>query len=280
MITRRLIINADDFGLTEGVNQAVVELARFGTLTDTSVLVNCAMHDQQSISPAKISNIGLGIHLNLTCGQPILPPEDLDTLVDGEGYFHKAEDFFRSLNQINLIQVEKEWRAQVVGFSIKFGRPDHLDSHHHIHLLPRLFPLFLQLASELQVPVRLPITWDLPSEVTRFGDFSGLGKHIDPEMVEHDSRLIQGTGIRFPDYFTENFLPFLENDPKLLKEVFHNLPFGVTELMCHPAYVDQSLQVVSSYVDEREAERKSLMNSTLKDIFRAEEIELIRFQNV
>jgi len=277
---RQLIINADDYGLTDGINQAVYDLAKFGTLTSTSVMVNCAMHTQQTIPPSKVKNIGLGIHLNLTSGKPILPPEDLDSLVDEKGDFHPANQFFRDLNQINLIQVEKEWRAQVVGFAIKFGRPDHLDSHHHIHLLPRLFPLFLQLASELQVPVRLPILWDLIPEVAELGDFHGLGSYIDPEMIEHDSRLIQGTGIRFPDYFIENFLPFLGKDSPLLKEVFHNLPFGVTELMCHPAYVDDRLRQVSSYVDERHAERMSLQNSKLIQVLESEEIELIRFQNI
>ncbi len=280
MNNRQLIINADDFGLTDGVNQAILELSKQGIISSASVMVNQVMHQGQKFTHSMVKNIGLGVHLNLTCGKPILPPEDVDSLVNEQGEFIDSDQFFLSLNKINSIQVEKEWRAQIIGFVVKFGKPDHLDSHHHIHLLPRYFPLFLQLATELKVPVRLPITWDLIPEVAELGNFSGIGSHITQEMVEQNYRLIQGSGIRFPDYFVENFLPNLYHNQELLKKVFHHLPLGVTELMCHPGYVDAHLERQSSYVSQREDERVALKNHTFKQVLGSEQIEIINFQQV
>jgi predicted glycoside hydrolase/deacetylase ChbG (UPF0249 family) len=277
---RQLIINADDFGLTDGVNQAILKLSRLGMVSSTSVMVNQTMHQDQKFTHAMTKHLGLGIHLNRTCGKPILPPEDVDTLVNSDGEFMDSHLFFQSLNKINIIQVEKEWRAQIIGFSIKFGKPDHLDSHHHIHLFPRYFPHFLQLASELKVPVRLPVTWDLIPELTELGDFSGIGRFITPEMIEQDLCLMQGSGIRFPDYFVENFLPHLNNDPVLIQKAFHHLPLGVTELMCHPGFVDLQLEQCSSYVFEREAEYQALSNRSLKKCLDGEQIEIINYKQV
>lgn len=280
MNNRKLIINADDFGLTDGVNQAILELSKRGIVSSASVMVNQVMHQGQKFTNSMVKSIGLGIHLNLTCGKPILPPEDVDTLVDEQGEFIDSTQFFLSLNKINSIQVEKEWRAQIIGFVVKFGKPDHLDSHHHIHLLPRYFPLFLQLANELKVPVRLPISWDLIPEVAELGDFSGVGNPITPEMIEQNYRLIQGSGVRFPDYFVENFLPSVIHNRELLKKAFHTLPEGITELMCHPGYVDAQLERLSGYVSQREAERAALDDHAFKQILDNEHIEIINFQRV
>ncbi len=280
MKDRQLIINADDFGLTDGVNQAILELSHHGTVSSASVMVNQTMHQDQKFTHGMTKHLGLGIHLNLTCGKPILPPEDVDTLVNSNGEFMDSDLFFQSLNTIHTIQVEKEWRAQIIGFSVKFGKPDHLDSHHHIHLFPRYFPLFMQLASELKVPVRLPVSWDLIPELKELGDFSGIGSFITPDMIEQDLRLIQRAGIRFPDYFVENFLPSLNNDPVLIQKVFHHLPLGITELMCHPGFVDWQLEQRSSYVVEREAEYHSLSNRSLKKCLDGEQIEIINYKQV
>ncbi len=275
-----MIVNADDFGLTDGVNQAILELSRKGHVTSTSVMVNHLMHQNLKV-PGNLSElIGLGIHLNLTSGAPILPPEDITTLVGSDGNFSSVEAIFENTSTYNLMQIEKEWRAQIISFVIKFGRPDHLDSHHHVHLLPRIFALFITLAGELQIPVRMPITPDLIPEVEELGDFKGLGNRITSEMLAEDIKIIQYSGVRFPDYFMENFLPAVNEKTELLRKTISNFPVGTTELMCHPAYVDDNLRQISHYAEERDVERKSLEHKEFYKLLSDYGIDLVRYNKI
>ena len=157
---RQLIINADDFGLTPGVTEGILYGAKAGCVSSTTVMVNQFMHLKLSFDPTTAKQLGMGVHLNLTSGKPILPAEDLSTLVVRKVISVGKDFIYHHADVVNLVQVEKEWRAQVIGFLIKFGRPDHLDSHHHIHLLPQLFPIFLQIAGEMRIPIRFPIPMD------------------------------------------------------------------------------------------------------------------------
>ncbi len=275
-----MIVNADDFGLTDGVNQAILELSSKGHVTSTSVMVNHLMHQNLKVPDNLPELIGLGIHLNLTSGAPILPPEDTSTLVDTDGNFSQVEEIFENTSTYNLMQIEKEWRAQIISFVIKFGRPDHLDSHHHVHLLPRIFSLFITLAGELQIPVRMPITPDLIPEVDELGDFRGLGSRISDEMLVEDLKIIQYAGVRFPDYFIENFLPAISENQDLLEKTISNLPVGTAEIMCHPAYVDDYLRQVSHYAEERDLERKSLERKQFFKLLNHSGINLVRYNKI
>lgn len=277
---RRIIINADDFGLTDGVNQAILDLARKGHITSTSVMINHLMHQQLEVPQDLRQIVGLGIHLNLTSGIPVLPIEDVSTLVDADGNFRSANFFFENTTTYNMLQIEKEWRAQIISFVIKFGRPDHLNSHDHVHLIPRLFKLFVAIAGELQIPIRLPIPLDLIPEVEEMGDFLGLGSRITRHMLDDDVKMVQYTGVRFPDYFAENFLQVISNKPTLQQKVIDNLPLGTTELMCHPAYVDANLRKASRYIDERDRERIALERRGFFKLLSQSEIELVRFNQI
>lgn len=277
---RQLIINADDFGLTPGVAEGILHGAKSGYITSTSVMVNQLMHQQLSIDPSALQSLGFGVHLNITTGKPILPPEDLSTLVDTAGIFHNIEYVLGHLDDINPLQVEKEWRAQVIGFLIKFGRPDHLDSHHHLHLLPPFFPIFLQIAEEMHVPVRFPIS---PVGVGRFqGSSEGfrLSPYITDAILEEDYKLLAQTGTRFPDYFCKDFITPTIGRPEMLHKFLENLPQGITEMICHPGYLDDTLFQLSSYTQVRVEELKALTDPSLEEILTSAQVELIRYNRV
>lgn len=277
---RQLIINADDFGLTPGVTEGILQGATFGCITSSSVMINHIMHQHQNVDGDAVRPLGMGVHLNLTSGKPILPPEDLSTLVHPEGIFRDAQFIFEHDDVLNLIQVEKEWRAQIIGFLIKFGRPDHLDSHHHIHLLPRLFPILLQIAGEMRIPVRFPISMDDLDGFPYQAELSGLNDYITSDMLAEDLKMIEKSDVRFPDYFSDDFItPNIDNPDKLV-ECIHHLPEGVTEMMCHPGYLDDLLYQTSSHTQERVDELKALTAPQLKGLFAHEEIELINFSRI
>jgi len=222
---------------------------------------------------------GFGVHLNLTSGKPILPAEDVTTFVDKDGTFIKSDIFFQDIEKINILQVEKEWRTQITAFLIKFGRPDHLDSHHHIHLHPLLFPLFLQIAGELRTPIRFPILLDMVPAITPEFNQNGLGQNISLDMIKEDMEIMKFSGIRTPDYFCDNFITPNIEKPEILKQIFHDLPEGITEIMCHPGSMDETARSFSNY-PTREEELRTLQSDLLRPILEEENIQLTRFTTI
>jgi len=278
-ITRKLIINADDFGLSPSVSQGILSGCATGIVTSTSVMINHMVYQGQSFPSEGDVFPGFGVHLNLTSGKPILPAEDVTTIVDEDGTFIKAEKFFQEIDKLNILQIEKEWRTQITAFLIKFGRPDHLDSHHHIHLHPLLFPLFLQIAGELRTPVRFPILLDMIPAITPEFNQSALGQHISLDMLKEDIGIMKFAGIRTPDYFCDNFITPNMDKPEIIKQIIHELPEGITEIMCHPGYMDDTARSLSNY-PTREEELRSLQSEWLRPIFEEENIQLTRFTTI
>ena len=277
---RQLIINADDFGLTPGVTEGIIYCSQSGCVTSTSVMVNHLMHQRISVNSSTKDYLGMGVHLNLTSGKPILPPEDLNTMVKPDGEFIGVDYLFQHPDLVNIIQVEKEWRAQIIGFLVKFGRPDHLDSHHHIHLLPRFFQVFLQIAEEMRIPIRFPV---LMNELEGFPSdslLSGLSNDIAEEMLADDLALLERSSVRFPDYFVDDFITPNIDQPEKLNEFIQHLPEGVTEMICHPGYLDDLLFQVSSYTQIRVDELKAITAPQLAGLFAHEQIDLISFGKI
>lgn len=277
---RQLIINADDFGLTPGVTEGILQGAMAGCITSTSVMINQFMHQHLAVDPGLHQNLGFGVHLNITTGQPVLPPEDLSTLVGADGAFQGAKYVYEHINELNLIQIEKEWRAQVIGFLIKFGRPDHIDSHHHVHLQPRLFQLFLQIAGEMRTPIRFPIAMDEIKGFPYTEELRGLTEQITPEVLDRNYHLLSQTDLRFPDYFCDDFITPNIHNPERLMEFIHHLPEGITEMMCHPGYLDDMLFQISTYTQIRVDELKALTAPQLGGLFEHENVELVKFSRV
>jgi chitin disaccharide deacetylase len=277
---RQLIINADDFGLTPGVTEGILYGAKAGCVSSTTVMVNQFMHLKLSFDPTTAKQLGMGVHLNLTSGKPILPAEDLSTLVVPEGNFRGKDFIYHHADVVNLVQVEKEWRAQVIGFLIKFGQPDHIDSHHHIHLLPQLFPIFLQIAGEMRIPIRFPILMDGLDGFPYQPNYSGMPEEISQEVINEDLKILEQSGVRFPDYFIDDFITPNIDQPDVLMEFFHHLPEGVTEMMCHPGYLDDLLYQMSTFTQIRVDQLKALTAPQLRGILEHEQIDLIGFHQI
>jgi predicted glycoside hydrolase/deacetylase ChbG (UPF0249 family) len=149
----KLLINADDLGYSPLTNQAIFDLHHRGRLSSTSLVANLP-HSQHAIDGLqRCPDLAIGVHLNLTKGHPVLPPEQIPTLVDPTGKFWFTKDFYaRALTgRINTVEMQAELRAQIERL-LDFGfQPTHLDSHAHWHVLPALGRLIIQLAREYQV---------------------------------------------------------------------------------------------------------------------------------
>ena len=222
---KRLIVNADDLGRTPGINAGIFEAHDRGVVTSATLMVGFTPAEEATDAWARSPEIGIGLHVALTGGRPILPPEEVPSLVDGEGRFPAKPD---GLGGVCPEEVMAEVEAQFERFRALAGRlPTHLDSHHHSHRLPVVCDALISLAGRHSLPVR------------NASDEVGARLHK--------------AEVTTSDFFVERFFGS-EARLEVLLEILGNLAPGVTELMCHPAKVDEALRRDSSYVDEREQE--------------------------
>ena len=248
---KKLIVNADDFGLTDGCNKGIVDAIKNGIVTSTTIMMNMPKA-KDAIELAKENGITqIGIHLTLTSGKPVLPSEDIPSLVNEEGKFHKRRwDLFPNMNQE---EAKKELRAQIEKFLESGLELSHMDSHHHIHMYDELRETVVDLAKEYNVALRNP------DEKTK--DF----------ILQND--------VKTTDYFSMDFYGEEATIDKL-KELIDTLEEGTMEIMVHPAYVDEQLKSISSYNEQRFNEFTMLTNRDMKKWIEDKGIQLVNFTQI
>jgi predicted glycoside hydrolase/deacetylase ChbG (UPF0249 family) len=231
-----LIVNADDFNLTAGVSRGILEAHLRGIVTSASVMVNLPGLEQGRDLVRDAPRLGLGLHLNLTFGPPVLPPTQVVSLVDGAGRFIRDPARVGAIG--DLSEIRAEMAAQAARFEAVFERrPSHLDTHHHLHRNPRLFDVVLDLAETLGIPLRA-LTLEMAGR-------------IQSRRLPAVDRAVGDVG---PEaYWT----------PDRLRTFLTAMQEGVTELMCHPGYADGALSA-SSYCAQREVELRALCDPQVK----------------
>ncbi len=283
---RQLIVNADDFGYTPGVSQGIIRASREGIVTSTSVMVNMPYAAEWILRAQQdVPGLGLGLHLTLTAGRPILPPEEVPDLVTESGTFLPKAQLILRLPRLDMAQVERELRAQVEAFKALVRQPpDHLDSHHHItYLSPPLAALMIQLARDLSVPIRRPVPGGPGGQeqaVRLLKDAVGdLSDAYVEEMIEILNHHAAKSGVPMPDRFVGDFFGERATLGDLLLLLLE-VPEGVTELMCHPAEVDDALRATSGYADRRADELAALTHPSAREVVNSEFIQLITFRDM
>ncbi|UPM54018.1 chitin disaccharide deacetylase [Gottfriedia acidiceleris] len=236
----KLIVNADDFGFSKGVNYGIIEAHLNGIVNSATMMMNMYALEH-GIELAKLHpTLGLGVHLVLTAGKPLLT--DLQTIVDQNGNFLKNSYWYDN-PVINVEEVEKEWDAQIQKF-LSYGlNPSHLDSHHHVHMIAILHPVIAKLSQKYDLPVRI----------------SPKSK-IDGIKPFTDQLLTDFYGSDIPINYFETIEDRINNN------------IGSVEVMVHPAFLDNHLKNGTSYCFERLTELDILTNSKLP-----EGVELVKY---
>lgn len=237
MIT--VVINADDFGLSEGVCSGIAKSIRAGGLTATTAMacVPGAMERLARWAPAIPGRIGA--HLQLTSGRPVLPPELVPSLVNENGCFPENR---KKVAAPQTSEIFAEWQAQIELLMRVGIEPTHLDSHHHIHRLPAAFPAMCEIAKRYSLSARA-VDAQMRSQLQAEG--IGCVGHTITEWYGGD--LSVAAMIR------------------LLKQAAQTFPASESfEVMCHPGLVDSSLASLSRYVEDRERELAVLLNPGLR----------------
>ena len=169
----QLIVHADDFGLSEKVNEGILQAHRLGILTSASVMANGAAFEHAIEMWRSLPSLDLGIHLTLVEEQPVLDPAMVPSLVNETGQFYRHATIFAKryfMGKIRLGEVRRELAAQINKVMSRGVTISHLDSHQHVHMLPQVLRVTLELAGEFGIGLPAGRFDELAQEVPRVSD--------------------------------------------------------------------------------------------------------------
>lgn len=250
---RVLIVNADDFGLSKGQNYGIVEACKNGLVTSTTALVNGAAIEHAARLARSMPELAVGMHFVLTLGTPLTPMPGLarDGKL-GKWIWQQAQE-----DTLPLDEIAAELECQYHRFVGLFGcEPTHIDSHHHVHMIPQIFPLVAALAKK-----------------------KGVAMRIDRHLAAAQG--LDVSGIRSSEGFTSDFYGEAISEGLFLQTLIASQQQNERslEVMCHPAFVDDTL-MGSAYCYPRLAELEVLTSPSLRNTVAERGYRLGTFRDV
>jgi len=265
---RRLIINADDFGLTAGVNRAILEAHEHGVVTSTTLMANSlAFEEAVQLAQSRFS-LSTGCHVVLLDGKPLIDPGRLPSLVDGKdgNSFRDGVSGFvlRTLcGRIDPDQVEAETTAQIRKLQSHGIDVSHVDSHKHTHMFPPALQGILRAARTCGVTaIRNPFEV-VAANFVRLQ--RGLWKRYAQVKTLHGlagyfRKAVAKAGLRTPDG-TLGIVATGHLNPDLFREIADNMPEGTWEFVCHPGYLDADLRSFATRLRKSRVEELAVLTS-------------------
>lgn len=280
-VLRYIIINADDFGRHAEINRAVEEGLVHGCLRSATVMPGGAAFAGAIDIARRHEELGLGVHFTLVDGHPILPPEEIPSLVGSEGDFlpdHTALLKRYLKGGVNLEEVRRELAAQLQKVEATGIPISHVDSHQHMHTLPGIIDIVLDLAARAGIrAVRTPRT------PLFAGAFGGLGQLVGRLGLSTLARLAackaHRRGLLTPDNFAGIVAGEAVSEGELLHLIAH-LPQGTTEVMMHPGMKNDVLQEDSGWQHDFEAELAAILSPRVGEALRKAEVEPVNFRHL
>jgi chitin disaccharide deacetylase len=284
---RRLIINADDFGLTSGVNRAISEAGRCGAITSATIMANAQRFQEAADLARSLPRLKTGCHVVLIDGQAVA--ENLGTLTDNAGRFRSSLKEFAVAavsRRLSTEEIQRETEAQIRKIQAQGIVLSHVDTHKHTHMFPQVLRPILHAARACGIgavrnpfePLRswpggvvagTPSMWLRSAGVFTFQMFAReFRKAITDEgMLTTDGTVgIAATG---------------KLDQGLLCAILKALPEGTWELVCHPGYADGDLKATGTrLVESRQVELEALASEETKQMLEARGIELTSYADL
>jgi predicted glycoside hydrolase/deacetylase ChbG (UPF0249 family) len=263
---KRLIINADDFGLAPGVNQAIVELQQAGALSSATLMANGPFFSPAVYMAFAQPSLAVGCHVVLVDGSPSLRPAEVPSLVDPRNpssFRNTVGTFFADLlrGRIREEEIEAEAVAQIRRIQSSGITVSHIDSHKHVHAFPRVLAPLLRAARQCGVGcVRNPFEpwWSL--KATRpAGTLRRMQVHVMRTQGRAFTRLTREHGMMTADGSMGLLATGILND-SVLRALLRAMPPGTWELVCHPGYRDRALDEARTRLRaSRDVERSALL---------------------
>jgi predicted glycoside hydrolase/deacetylase ChbG (UPF0249 family) len=266
-MVRYLIVNSDDFGISEGVSRGIIDGHLNGIVTSTTTMINmpaaeAAIQQAQRNAP----KLGLGLHLNLSFGKPVCAPEDVPSLVTDAGDFGSTADELRArIPHFTGEDLNRELTAQFDRFTAIAGRlPTHIDSHHgSTYFHPAAFDVMLRLAQENGLPIRWSDDFPVPNPAIKQFTAEAIAKHGAPRKTDH-----------FADFiFDFGSVSRIQR----LKDGLATIQDGYTELMVHVGYGEG---LAEDYNVQRDEELAAVTDAGVMQVIAAQGIRLVNFDDL
>jgi predicted glycoside hydrolase/deacetylase ChbG (UPF0249 family) len=252
-----VVINGDDFGLSDGVCRSILQLLESGAISNTTVMAaadgvaeRCRRYGASSIADRA------GVHLQLTGGRPISPAREVPSLID------KRSGRFLDKSNLPLMspdEVELEWTRQIEYVSTLLGRlPSHMDTHHGAHRVPVLTPVYFRLARKFSLPVRGGIY---------VNQFASQAQGVLASTLV----LNQWTG---KGLSAQNLKTLITSGQQ------HLGTSGILEIVSHPGFNDPKLELISSLNKARENDHAVLMQLSDDAWLASQDLPLVRFPSL
>jgi chitin disaccharide deacetylase len=270
---RRLIVNADDFGLNAATNEAIIRGHREGILTSASLMMNEPGFEQALQMARENPRLGVGLHLTFLCGHSTLPREKIPGLVNDKQEFdcNPARLGFKYFFRRELKeQLRAEMLAQFERFRSTGLSLDHVDSHHHLHAHPVIFKLLIESAEDLGIK-HLRLTSE------PFGIHARVALGYRLERLSHGLAywLLAGPARRklkeMDIKHTDAVFGLLQDarvDERYMERLLPRLPKGISEIYSHPS------------IDVFKHEMEALISPKIKQLAESLDIKLIRYQDI
>jgi len=290
-----LIVNADDFGLTAGVNRAIVEGHNSGVVSSTTLMANGAAFADAVNAARSAPNLSVGCHVTLVDGTPVSPPDAADTLVairsaEPDKFYSSLSAFAARamLGGFDRDQLVAEVAAQIRKIKATGLQVTHLDTHKHAHIFPEILVALLRAARICGVrAIRNPVVPVKALPAKMFTRNRELWKRYGQVRILHSfsRQFLQRTkraGLLTPDGVVGVIeTGSLENAgyASLLRQTLTSLPEGTWELVCHPGYCDADLQAVRTrLLASREEERRLLTSAGLRKFLEEQKFQVISYR--
>jgi chitin disaccharide deacetylase len=285
---KRLIVNADDFGLTRGVNRAIAACHQHGIVSSATLMATGACFEEAVELAEKMPRLSVGCHIVLVDGEPLLPPDEVRSLLapGTHRFYHSIGEVLRAvaLGRFKAEEVEAEAGAQLARLQDAGVRVSHFDAHKHTHMFPSILKPLLQAASAHGVrAVRNP--FEAPGAV-RFAEARG-----NPALLlrKTETTLLRAwlhrrwlKAVREAGFATTDGSLGVASTGSMneagLRAMLRQMPEGTWELVCHPGYNDSELAGVRTRLREsREVELRALLDITKGELREAYGAELVAF---
>jgi hopanoid biosynthesis associated protein HpnK len=285
---RRLIVNADDFGFTVGVNRAIVEAHTRGVVTSSTLMANGPAFAEAVELAKGTPRLSIGCHVLLTDGRPLLTAEQLPSITADTNFRDGMISFaVRAIaGGMKADEITAEATAQIRKIQSAGIAVSHIDSHKHTHLFPKILRPILRAAAACGVHAvrnpfgpRLPLRssqllarpglWTRYAEIRVLGGFAGAFRSaVDRE------------GFSTPDG-TLGILVTGSLDENLFRAISRSIPEGTWEFVCHPGYNDADLHNSKTRLREsRETELRVLTLPAAREVLLHEGIQLISYRDL
>lgn len=281
---RRLIVNADDFGLTAGVNRGIVQSHQNGIVTSTTLMA-CSKRFSEAASVTKdLPRLSVGCHVVLVDGEPTADPGLISSLIPSSStpQFRVSLMNFATTaasGRLDEGQIEAEITAQIQKLQSAGVAVSHLDSHKHTHMFPVVLRGMLRAAKQCGVrAIRNPF------EPLVFAKFARWKRQFQLRMMSNFRRnfrhALEDAGIATPDGCIGVAATGGLNEDTF-RQLIERLPEGTWEFVSHPGYNDQELDAVRTRLREsREKELAILTSESAKEVLQREQVELISYREL